>query len=93
MTVQEIMERLGINSTGRAIAYIKDGLDEMNFISETHVKTAKIDINLNQRFYDLPNDAVKVLDVRCKHHNNDSNLYKSIPRSVYEPPVEDEDGI
>ena len=93
MKVQEIMERLGMASTGRAIAYIKDGLDEMNYIAETHVKTAKIDINQDQRFYNIPNDAVKILDVRCKHHNNNSNLYKSIPRSIYEPPVEDEDGI
>ena len=38
MTVQEIMERTGINQTGRAIAYIKDALDEMNLLSETHVK-------------------------------------------------------
>ena len=28
MKVQEIMERAGISQTGRAIAYIKDGLDE-----------------------------------------------------------------
>jgi len=38
MTVQEIMERVGVSDTGRAIAYIKDALEEMNTISETHVQ-------------------------------------------------------
>lgn len=37
MKVQELMERVGINQTGRAIAYIKDGLEEMNLISETNI--------------------------------------------------------
>ena len=39
MKIIDIMERLGINQTGRAIAYIKDALDEMNLLSETHTKT------------------------------------------------------
>ena len=38
MKVQEIMERAGMDETGRAIAYIKDALEEMNLLSETHVK-------------------------------------------------------
>ena len=28
MTVKELMERVGINQTGRAVAYIKDGLND-----------------------------------------------------------------
>ena len=93
MKVQEIMERTGIGQTGRAIAYIKDALDEINLLSETHTKTVRIDISANQRFYTIPNEAVKILDIRCKHHNNTDNTYKSIPRSTYEPEIEDSDGI
>ena len=52
MTVKELMERVGIKQTGRAIAYIKDGLDEMNMTSETHVTVERIDITKDQRFYD-----------------------------------------
>ena len=33
MTVREIMERTGIMETGRAVAYIKDALEEMNLIT------------------------------------------------------------
>ena len=93
MKVQEIMERAGIEQTGRAIAYIKDALEEMNLESETHVKTARIDIVANQRYYDLPYDMVKVLDIRCKNHNCSDNTYKSIPRTIYQPETEDSDGI
>ena len=93
MTVNELMERVGMVETGRALAYIKDALDEMNIISETHVITTRIDINANQRFYALPNDCIKILDIRCKHHNNEDGKYRSIPRSIYEPVIVDEDGI
>lgn len=37
MKVQQIMERAGIAQTGRAIAYIKDGLEEMNLISNENI--------------------------------------------------------
>tara|TARA_R100000808_G_C2141395_1_gene149198 strand:+ start:668 stop:949 length:282 start_codon:yes stop_codon:yes gene_type:complete len=93
MKVNEIMERAGIRETGRAVAYIKDALEEMNLLSETHVKTARIDIKSGQRFYDLPNDLVKVLDIRCKGHETDDSTYRTIPRSIYEPETEDTDGI
>jgi len=93
LKVKEIMERAGTNQTGRAVAYIKDALDEINILSETHIKTQRININANQRFYALPNDCLKVLDIRCKHHNNEDNKYRSIPRSIYEPVIVDEDGI
>lgn len=92
MKVKEIMERVGMTQTGRAVAYIKDALDEINISSETHVTTERIDITADQRFYDLPNDCLKVLDIRCKHHNNEDEKYRSIPRSMYEPTIVDEDG-
>ena len=86
------MERVGMAETGRALAYIKDALAEMNIISETHINTERIDITEDQRFYDIPNDCVKILDIRCKHHNNEDEKYRSIPRSIYEPSIVDEDG-
>ena len=92
MKVQEIMERAGISQTGRAIAFIKDALEEMNVISETHINTERIDITEGQRFYDLPKDMIKILDIRCKHHNNEDEKYRSIPRSIYEPEIVDSDG-
>ena len=92
MKVQEIMERVGVTDTGRAVAYIKDALEEMNMISETHVTTERIDITKDQRFYNFPNDMIKILDIRCKNHLNVDNEYRSIPRMIGEPLRKDADG-
>ena len=91
MTVQEIMERVGASDTGRAVAYIKDALEELNTISETHVNTERFDITANQRFYNFPNDMIKVLDIRCKNHLNADDEYRSIPRMIGEPIRKDAD--
>ena len=93
MKVKEIMERAGINSTGRAIAFIKDALAEMNSISETHIKRERFDITADKRFYDLPTEAIKVLDIRCKHQENTDSTYRSIPRMLIDPVTEDADGV
>ena len=93
MKVKELMERVGMTQTGRAIAYIKDGLDEMNMMAETHVTTERIDIAENQRFYDFPNDMIKVIDIRCKNHGNAADEYRSIQRAINPPATEDADGI
>ena len=92
MKVQEVMERVGVSDTGRAVAYIKDALEEMNMISETHVTTERIDITKDQRFYNFPNDMIKILDIRCKNHLNVDNEYRSIPRMIGEPLRKDADG-
>ena len=73
MKVKEIMERAGTVETGRAVAYIKDALDEMNILAETHINTQRIDLTKDQRFYDKPQDCVKILDIRCKHHDNEDD--------------------
>ena len=93
MKVKELMERVGITETGRAIAYINDGLEELNITFETHVTEESIDITENKRFYTFPNDMVKVIDIRCKNHLNDRDEYRSIPRLIHKPIVKDEDGV
>jgi len=91
MKVQEIMERAGIAQTGRAIAYIKDALEEMNMLSETHIATTRINIEQNKRYYDMPNTAVKITGIRCKNHLNSKDEYREIPRMIGEPVVQDAD--
>ena len=92
MTVDELMERVGMTSTGRAIAYIKDGIEELNTISETHIKTKRFDIVKDKRFYDFPPDYIKILDIRCKNHLNTKDEYRSIPRLVGNVATKDADG-
>ena len=93
MKVQELMERVGIKETGKALAYIKDALEEINTIAETHVKTARIDVGQNKRLYDLPMDVVQIKDIRIKNHLNSKDEYRSIPRLIYQPLVKDADGV
>ena len=95
MKVKEIAERLGIEAipTGRLIAYIKDGLEEINMISETHITTDRLDITKDQRLYDLPDNYIRITDIRCKNHLNTKDEYRSIPRMIGEPATEDADGI
>ena len=91
MTVLELMERVGVKDTGKAIAYLKDGLDELNVMSETHVNTSRIDIVEDQRFYSLPSNMIQLKSVRCKNHLNNKDEYRAISRLVYEPTVVDGD--
>tara|TARA_R110000824_G_scaffold110418_1_gene258377 strand:+ start:3317 stop:3598 length:282 start_codon:yes stop_codon:yes gene_type:complete len=93
MTVQELMERCANTQTGRMIAYIKDGLEEINIEAETHVDMERIDIVKNKRFYDIPSNMTKMVDVRVKNHFNSKNEYRSIPRMVTPPKVTDEDNV
>ena len=91
MTVQEIMERVGVTDTARAVAYIKDALEEMNMLSDNHFNTERFDITEDQRFYDFPKDMVKILDIRCKNHLNADSEYRAIPRMIGEPVRKDAD--
>jgi len=91
MKVKELMERIGINQTGKAVAYIKDGLEEIQMLTEVHTRLERFDINENQRFYTLPNEMVKMIDIRMKNHLNSKDEYRSIPRMIYKPEIKDAD--
>ena len=95
MKVKEFIERVGAESlpTGRALAYIKDGIEELNMISETNFKTAHIDIVEGERFYNFPDDMIQIMDVRAKNHLNSKSEYRSIPRLINEPLTKDSDGV
>ena len=93
MKVIELMERAGISQTGRALAYIKDGLEEINILAETHINTQRIDIAKDKRVYDLPSESVKIIDVRCKNHNNTKDEYRTIPRLIGNLTSKDSDGL
>ena len=93
MKVKELMERVGLLETGRATAYIKDGIEELAMLTQTNVKTGRMSIVADQRYYDIPMEAVRITDVRVKNHNNSQDQYRSIPRTIHPPPTEDADGI
>ena len=92
MKIKEFMERAGIAETGRAIAYIKDGLKELNMMFSTHTDNERISIVKEQRFYDFPDDMVKVIDIRMLNHRNDKDEYRRNPRLIHQPTIKDGDG-
>ena len=91
MTIKELMERCGINETGKALAYIKDGLEELNMLTEIHTRVNRFDITKDQRFYTLPNEMIKMMDIRVKNHLNSKDEYRTIPRTIHKPSVKDGD--
>lgn len=93
MTIKQIMERVGLTETGRAVAYIKDALEEINVRSETHITTSKISLTKDQRLYDIPNHVIQIKDVRVKNHLNSKDEYRSISRLIHKPLVKDADGV
>ena len=92
MNIKELMERAGSQQTGRIVAYVKDGLEELQMLTETHTRIERIDITEDKRFYDMPNEALKMVDIRCKNHLNSKNEYRSIPRMIHKPIIKDADG-
>ena len=91
MKIQELMERVGNNQTGRIVSYVKDGLEEIQMLTEVHTRIERFDITADQRFYTLPNEMVKMIDIRMKNHLNSKDEYRSIPRMIHKPTVKDAD--
>ena len=60
-------------------------------LTKTHTSLERFDITENQRFYTLPNEMVKMIDIRVKNHLNSKDEYRSIPRMIHKPIVKDAD--
>ncbi len=67
MTLLEIMELSGIDKPELAKVYVRDGLRELQQIIPEKTTSIKIDVVANQKFYSLPGNHVKVLEVYRKY--------------------------
>ena len=79
------MERAGTAQTGRAVAYIKDGLDEIARAIEDNIQSSTVDIVSGTREYEFPSGMIKLLNVTVKNSDGD---YQSIPRLTHGPSIE-----
>lgn len=91
MNLGELCERVGEVRIGFVAAYAKDAMKELAIESEEEVAVASINIVEDQRYYKLPRDYIKILDIRALNMNNDDDEYRSIPRLPYEPSTQDAD--
>ena len=79
------MERAGTAATGRAVAYIKDGLDEIARAIDDNVQSSTVDIVADTRDYNFPTGMIKLRKVLIKNSDGD---YQSIPRLTHGPSIE-----
>ena len=86
MTILEMMERAGADSTNLTISWIKDAFNLIESNSGESSKVKKQNLVSGTRDYNLPADlmalsSVSILDTK------DSNKYKQISRLVFDPLV------
>jgi|TARA_R100001530_G_scaffold40225_2_gene30937 hypothetical protein len=85
MTVKEMMERAGVNSTGLALAWIKDAVHTIKSSHGEELKVNKQNIIDGEREYVLPLDMVAVKSISVK--DTSDSKYKKIKRLVFDPTV------
>ena len=78
MTVLEVMQRSGSTSTHRAIAYIKDGLLELQGNIPDKLERKKYSVVADTRYYALPSNMIDLKSVWRLFDDNGN--YVRIPR-------------
>jgi len=92
MTIKEFMERLGRTDETKLISQMKDGIEEMNMVSEINIKRTRIDIAKDQRYYSIPNDCTRIINIQAKNQDNQKDLYAKVPRLIGDVFGADADG-
>ena len=85
MSFNEMMERAGVNSTGLALAWIKDAVHTIKSSHGEELKVNKQNIIDGEREYVLPLDMVAVKSISVK--DTSDSKYKKIKRLVFDPTV------
>ncbi len=80
MTIQDFMDRTEVNHTRMAIQYLKDGIREMQLLSDEFVQRANTDLVKDQRRYSMPDGMITMKNVRIL--DSDSGKYIPIPRLI-----------
>jgi hypothetical protein len=92
MTLKEFMERLGRTDESKVISEMLDGVEEMHMSSEVSLKRITIDITKDQRYYDLPHDCTRMINIQAKNQDNQKDLYAKVPRLMGDIFEADADG-
>ena len=85
MLVRELMERTGMSTFGIARAYIEESMTEMNIAQAPWQREISMSVLKGQRFYHMPGEAVKIMDIQVRNHMNGKGEFRSIPRLINEP--------
>ena len=85
MTVQEIMERTAMTSTGLTVAWINDAIHLIESNYGNDIASWKTDITDGTREYPFPANLIKLRSISVKDTND--SKYKRIRRLVHNPIV------
>jgi len=85
MTVLEIMERSGTDSTTMTVAWIKDAMNLIQSNSDESVATWKTTITDGTREYPFPANMIRLKTISVLDTNDDK--YKKIKRLMNDPAV------
>ena len=83
MTVQELMERAGMEQSGLALAWLKDAFHLLQSNSKEDLKVVKYNIIDGERDYLLPQDMVNIKHISVK--DTSDSKYKKIRRLTSQP--------
>jgi hypothetical protein len=83
MTVQELMERAGMEESGLALAWLKDAFHLLQSNSKEDLKVVKYNIIDGERDYLLPQDMINIKHISVKDTSDDK--YKKIRRLTSQP--------
>ena len=83
MTVQELMERAGMEESGLALAWLKDAFHLLQSNSTEDLKVVKYNIIDGERDYLIPQDMVALNNISVKDTSDDK--YKRNRRLTVQP--------
>ena len=86
MTIQEMMERSGIENTTLTLAWIKDAMNEIQSSEEHQLSVDTQDVVDGTLEYDLPTDLIAINSISML--DTDADQYKSISRLASTPVME-----
>jgi len=86
MTVQEVMERTGMEETSLALAWIKDAILEIQSSEEHQLSVNLQNVTNGTLEYDLPSDLIAINSISML--DTDADKYKSISRLASTPIME-----
>ena len=92
MTLKEFMERLGRTDQTKLVSQMKDGIEEMNMVSEINIVRTNINIVKDQRYYNLPANCGRIINIQAKNQDNQKDLYAKVPRLMGDIFEADSDG-
>ena len=93
MTLKEFMERLNRTDQSKVISQMLDGIEEMNMTAEVNVTRINLNITKDKRYYSLPSDVSRILNIQAKNQDNQKDLYAKVPRLMGDIFEADSDGV